>query len=232
MRGHDPGTAAWTNRYLSGLVGKGSMEQVQGRLPPGQRYVRDFIVYAALGIPRVDLNSYRLSVTGLVERPLSFTYEELLRMPMKKYVRDAHCVTKWSVKDVEWEGVQIRYLAELAGVKPEARWVMFRCLDGYSAPVPVEDALDEYSIVALRINGRPIPLENGFPARPFIPHLYLWKSAKWLNEIEFIEEYEDGFWERPENGGYHERGNVWQEERFKDAGGFHSRRRPIRPKGF
>ncbi|MCS7117372.1 MAG: sulfite oxidase-like oxidoreductase [Thaumarchaeota archaeon] len=205
------------------------MELLPRTLPPGQRYIKDFIVYAALGIPKVDLASYRLTVTGLVERPLSFNYEELMKLPMKKYVKDAHCVTRWSVKDVAWEGVQIKYLAGLAGVKPEASWVMFRCLDGYSTPVPIEDALDEDAIVALRMNGKPIPLENGFPARPFIPHLYLWKSAKWLTEIEFMDEYEDGFWERAENGGYHERGNVWAEERFKGMGGTHTRRRPVRP---
>ncbi|MCS7095401.1 MAG: sulfite oxidase-like oxidoreductase [Thaumarchaeota archaeon] len=208
------------------------MELVPRTLPPGQRYIKNFIIYAALGIPRVDIKSYRLAVTGLVERPLSLAYEELLKLPLKRYVKDAHCVTRWSVKDVEWEGVQIKYLAELAGVKPDSTWVMFKCLDGYSTPVPIEDALDDDAIVALRMNGKPIPLENGYPARPFIPHLYLWKSAKWLNEIEFLSEYEDGFWERPENGAYHERGNVWIEERFKNPGGFHTRRRPVRPQGF
>jgi len=203
------------------------VEAVERALPPGQRYVRKFIVYAALGIPQVDLETYRLRVTGLVERPLEFTYEELQRLPMKRYVRDAHCVTRWSVKDVEWEGVPIRHLAELAGVKPEARWVMFYSLEGYSAPVPIEDALHEDAIIALRMNGKPLPLENGFPARPFIPHLYLWKSAKWLTEVEFMPYYVDGFWERPENGAYHERGNVWLEERFKGMGGHHTARRPV-----
>jgi DMSO/TMAO reductase YedYZ molybdopterin-dependent catalytic subunit len=133
-------------------------------------------------------------------------------------------VTKWSVKNVEWEGVQIRFLADKAGVKPVAKWVMFRCLDGYTAPVPIEDALMENAIIALKMNGEPLKLENGWPARPFIPYLYLWKSAKWLCTIEFIENYVDGYWEAR---GYHERGNVWLEERFKKTSDKHHPRKPI-----
>jgi len=122
------------------------------------------------------------------------------------------CVTKWSIEKPLWEGVPIKLLAERAKVKPEATWVMYRCYEGYTAPVPVEDALREDSIVALRLNGKPLLPEQGFPARPFMPDLYGWKSAKWLTEIEFIPKYEDGYWEMY---GYHERGNVWEEERFK-----------------
>lgn len=135
------------------------------------------------------------------------------------------CVTSWSIEKPLWEGVPIRSLADAAGVKPEASWVMFHCYDGYTAPVPVEDALMEDSIVALKMNGKPLTAEQGFPARPFMPHLYGWKSAKWLAKIEFIPEYVDGYWER---FGYHERGDVDEEERFKGArgqGGKHYARR-------
>jgi DMSO/TMAO reductase YedYZ molybdopterin-dependent catalytic subunit len=114
-----------------------------------------------------------------------------------------------------WEGVPIKYLADSAGVKPEATWVMFHCYDGYTAPIPVQDALREDSIVALKMNGSPLLKEQGFPARPFMPHLYGWKSAKWLKEIEFVPEYADGYWEMY---GYHERANVDEEERFKGDG--------------
>jgi DMSO/TMAO reductase YedYZ molybdopterin-dependent catalytic subunit len=192
--------------------------------PPGQYFVRDFIIYSELGVPRVDIGNYRLRITGLVERELEFSYDELLRLPQVKVVADSHCVTKWSVKNVEWEGVQIRFLADKAGVKPVAKWVMFHCLDGYTAPVPIEDALMENAIIALKMNGEPLKLENGWPARPFIPHLYLWKSAKWLCMIEFIENYVDGYWEAR---GYHERGNVWLEERFKKTSDKHHPRKPI-----
>jgi DMSO/TMAO reductase YedYZ molybdopterin-dependent catalytic subunit len=135
------------------------------------------------------------------------------------------CVTSWSIEKPLWEGVPIKYLADAAGVKPEASWVMFHCYDGYTAPIPVEDALMEDSIVALKMNGRPLSAEQGFPARPFMPHLYGWKSAKWLGKIEFIPEYVDGYWE---GYGYHERGDVNEEERFKGAkgqGGKHFARR-------
>jgi DMSO/TMAO reductase YedYZ molybdopterin-dependent catalytic subunit len=125
------------------------------------------------------------------------------------------CVTSWSIEKPLWEGVPIKYLADAAEVKPEAKWVMFHCYDGYTAPIPVEDALKDDSIVAMKMNGRPLSAEQGFPARPFIPNLYAWKSAKWLGKIEFIPEYADGYWEAY---GYHERGDVDAEERFKGSG--------------
>lgn len=203
----------------------GYMAQVKdANTPPGQYFVKDFIVYAELGIPQIDIEHYRLRITGLVERIVEYSYDELLRLPQISIVADSHCVTKWSVKNVTWEGVPIKILAEKAGVKPTAKWVMFHCLDGYSTPVPIEDALVDNAIIALKINGRPLKLENGWPARPFIPHLYLWKSAKWLSVIEFIEKYVDGYWEAR---GYHERGNVWLEERFKNTSGKHHTRKPL-----
>jgi DMSO/TMAO reductase YedYZ molybdopterin-dependent catalytic subunit len=194
-------------------------------LPPGQRYVRGFIIYAALGLPEVDIESYRLRVTGSVDKELEFSYEALLNNPVKTtYRSDFHCVTKWSVRDVLWEGIPVRWFAEQAGVKNGAAWVFFRCLDGYMAPVPIEDALSEKAIVVLKMNGEPLKLENGYPCRAFIPHLYGWKSAKHLCEIEFSDTYMDGFWEAY---GYHERGNVWEEERFKQGFSRHVRRNPL-----
>ncbi len=193
-------------------------------LPPGQVWVRDWIIYAALGIPKVDVDNWKLVVDGLVRNELSISFEELQKLPSKKYTKPFHCVTKWSIRDVVWEGVEIRYLAERAGVLPDASWVMFYCADGYTAPVPLEDALSEDAIIAYKMNGNYLSVEQGFPARPFIPHLYGWKSAKWLTRIEFLPDYVDGYWEFY---GYHERGNVWLEERFKNQSGKHIRRTPI-----
>jgi DMSO/TMAO reductase YedYZ molybdopterin-dependent catalytic subunit len=153
-----------------------------------------------------------------VERPIELTYNELLSMINVKYTRDFHCVTGWSVKDVEWEGVKIRDLAKVAGVKDTAEWVIFQSADGYDSIVPIEDALSEDAIIALRMNGKPLDIKSGYPARPIIPHLYGWKSAKWLTTIEFTKEYRDGYWEAM---GYHERGNAYLEERFKGIGGTH-----------
>jgi len=173
---------------------------------------KKFVIYAALGIPRVDAKAWRLKVDGLVSLPLEYTYAQLTSVPQTSYVKSFHCVTRWSIKDAEWEGLPIRGLVEPAGPSSEDKWLMFHCADGYTTPVPVEDALREDSLLAFKVNGKPLSAEQGFPARPFMPYLYGWKSAKWLNRIEFIREYHDGYWEMY---GYHERASVWDEERFK-----------------
>ena len=192
--------------------------------PPGQTFARRWALYAAFGVPEIDVEKWRLWTKGLVTRPLNLSFRELQSLPQLKLTRDFHCVTTWSIKDVVWEGVAFREVAKMTGVKPEAKWVMFHCEDGYTAPVPLEDAMVEDSLIAFKMNGQPIPTEQGFPVRPFIPHLYGWKSAKWLTGIEFLPEYSDGYWERV---GYHERGNVWDQERFKGQGGKHLRHRGL-----
>lgn len=189
--------------------------QHSDRLPPGQVWGKRYVIYSANGNQRINPATWKLKVTGLVSKPLEYSYLEFLALPMKSYIRSFSCVTRWSIENPSWEGVPIKYLAELAQVKPEATWVMFHCYDGYTAPVPLEDALSEDAIVALKMNDEPLLPEQGFPARPFIPQLYGWKSAKWLGEIEFIPRYQDGYWEAY---GYHERANIWDEERFKGDG--------------
>lgn len=191
--------------------------------PPNQVWARKFVIYGALGIPEVQVKDWRLTVTGLVEMRAEFTYDNLTsKMPNIKIVRDFSCVTQWSVADVEWEGVPFSEIAKTAGTKDGAEWVIFSCADGYTAPVPLEDAMVEDSIIALKMNGKPLSAQQGFPARPFIPHLYGWKSAKWLTGIELASEYVDGYWEMY---GYHERANIWQEERFKGRSGVHMKRK-------
>jgi len=193
-------------------------------LAPGQFYGNRWIIYSALSEPVIRAEDWRLKTSGLVEKEIDLSFDDMQKMPQTKLVRDFQCVTKWSIKDVTWEGVAFREIANLTGVKPEAKWVMFRCAEGYTAPVPLEDAIVDDSLIAFKMNGRPIPQQQGFPARPFIPHLYGWKSAKWLNEIQFLPEYKDGYWEMY---GYNERGDIWDEERFKGHEGKHSRRRSL-----
>ncbi len=193
-------------------------------LPPSQVWGKKFVIYAALGIPRVDLQQWKLRVDGLVNNPAEYTYEQLVSRPQNSLVRSFHCVTRWSIKDVTWEGLLIRDLLAPAGVSRDASWLMFHCVDGYTAPVPLEDALKEDSILAFRLNGKPLSAEQGFPARPFIPGLYAWKSAKWVKRMELLPNYDDGYWEMY---GYHKRGNVWEEERFKGHSGT-----PIKRKAF
>jgi DMSO/TMAO reductase YedYZ molybdopterin-dependent catalytic subunit len=194
------------------------------QVPPNQKFIKEFIFYGALGVPEVDMAAYRLRVTGAVSRPLELTYDQLISLPQVEVAKDSHCVTGWSVAGTVWRGPSLPALLKEAGVKPEARCIMFKCLDGYDTPIPLEDGLTEDAIVALTLNGQPISQEMGYPARPFMPHIYLWKSAKWLNEIELLPEYRDGYWEAR---GYHERGNVWEEERFK-SWGKHERHSVIR----
>jgi DMSO/TMAO reductase YedYZ molybdopterin-dependent catalytic subunit len=181
-------------------------------LPPGQVWGKKFVIYAALGIPRINPNDWKLKVDGLVENPIEYTYDQLTSMPQTSYVKSAHCVTRWSIKDVQWEGLPIMSLLRPARIKSEAKWLMFHCAEGYSAPVPLDEALRDDAILAFKLNGKPLSAEQGFPARPFLPNLYLWKSAKWVNRMELIPGYSDGYWEMY---GYHERANIWEEERFK-----------------
>ena len=197
---------------------------MQTTTPPGQTFAKRWAIYAALGVPTIDLETWRLRTSGLVEKELNLSFRELQNLPQVKFTRDFSCVTTWSIKDVVWEGVAFRELAKLAGIKPEGKRIMFHCADGYTAPVPLEDAMVEDSLIAFRMNSQPIPMQHGFPARPFIPHLYGWKSAKWLTEIEFLSEYQDGYWEAYS---YHEHGNIWNEERFKGQRGKHVRRRGL-----
>jgi len=196
----------------------------QTTIPAGQTLAKRWALYAALGVPRINVANWRLWTKGLVSRELNMTFEELQKLPQIKLTRDFNCVTAWSIKNVVWEGVPFRELAKLTGVKPEAKWVMFHCEDGYTAPVPLEDAMVEDSLIAFKMNGKPLSIEQGFPARPFIPHLYGWKSAKWLTGIEFMLDYRDGYWEAYS---YHERGKVWDEERFKGQRGKHTRHKGL-----
>jgi DMSO/TMAO reductase YedYZ molybdopterin-dependent catalytic subunit len=199
------------------------MDQVQAKqVPPGQRYIPRFIIYAEFGIPKVDIGKYKLKVEGLVERRLELNYEDLKKLVDLEYVSDFHCVTGWSVADVRWRGVSLRKIMDMAGVKNDARWLFTISLDGYTTTISIEDARDPRAMIVIEINGKPLTIEQGFPARIFIPHLYGWKGAKWIERLVFIDHYVDGYWEER---GYHERGNVWEEERFKGSSGRRLRRR-------
>lgn len=180
---------------------------------PGQKYIPDFVIYMALGKPKIDIDNYRLIVDGLVNNKLEFTYDELKELPSIQVSSDFHCVTGWSVSNVIWEGVPLKYFADTAEVYESVKWVYFMSLDGYTTVVSLEDFLSPDSILALKMNGSILPPEHGYPARIVIPHLYGWKGAKWVYKISFLENYKDGYWEAL---GYNERGRVEFEERFKN----------------
>jgi len=182
--------------------------------PPGQFYIDHFIVYRILGTPKVDPRTWRLRVGGLVENPLELSLEDIDRLPKVVIVRDFHCVTGWSVANVRWEGVSLKLIAKMARPLSNARWVVAAGLDGYSSTIPLDDFISDEALLALKMGDKPLSIEQGFPARIVIPHLYGWKGVKWVTQIIFTDRYIDGYWEAL---GYHERGYVYLEERFKSS---------------
>jgi DMSO/TMAO reductase YedYZ molybdopterin-dependent catalytic subunit len=183
------------------------------RIPPGQSQTHKWPVLDAAGPPDIDLAHWRLELTGLVQRPLSWSWDEFLALPRVKVFSDFHCVTRWSRLNNHWEGVSTRVLLEHAGtLQPQARFVIAHGYDyGWTTNVPLDLFLSEDALVATHHDGQPLTLEHGGPARLVIPQLYAWKSAKWLAALEFLAEDRAGFWER---NGYHMNGDPWKEERF------------------
>ncbi len=181
-----------------------------GREPPGQHYVRGFAIYAVEGIQDLG-GDWRLRVEGEVSKPLDLGLSEILEIIDFEESRDFHCVTGWSVGGVEWAGVRLSTLLEEAGA-PREGWLAAVSSGGYVSVVPMEEAWRPDAILALLMDGRPLPKEHGYPARLMLPRLYGWKHAKWVTRLVVLREYQDGYWEALS---YHERGLVEAEERFK-----------------
>jgi len=181
------------------------------RLPPGQVITRKWPVLHYGTVPRVDLATWRFSVGGAVEQPFAITWEELQALPRRQTACDIHCVTRWSRYDNVFEGVPVQLLLQRAGVKPEARYALVHAEQGFTTNLPLDDLDRPENLLALSHDGEPLTPEHGGPVRLLVPHLYLWKSAKWVRGIECLEEDVPGFWEQ---NGYHMRGDPWQEERY------------------
>jgi DMSO/TMAO reductase YedYZ molybdopterin-dependent catalytic subunit len=181
------------------------------RLPPGQHLVRNWPVLDLGQTPNVPRDRYRLDLDGAVEASRSLTFAELMALPQSEKRSDIHCVTTWSRYDNEWKGVSTRDLFETIAVKPEASHVVLHANDGYTTNLRLDDFLSPDAILAHSWQGEPLTLEHGGPVRLVVPHLYFWKSAKWLRRIEFTTVDKPGFWEVR---GYHNRGDPWQEERY------------------
>lgn len=180
----------------------------------GQYYIDYPVVYASLGIPRVNPEKWVLTINGLVEKPVKLTLADLYSMELETIVIDFHCVTGWSVRNMKFTGVPLNRITELVKPRSDVEWIYAESLDGYSTIIPYREALNNGGILALEMNDKPLTLEHGYPARLVIPGLYGWKSIKWVHHIEFRKEYIDGYWEAL---GYHPRGRVDYEERFKQA---------------
>ncbi len=184
---------------------------VADRLPPGQYLTEKWPVLHYGKVPKVDLSTWSFDLDGLVESPVHLTYEEFKRLPRKQVQSDVHCVTRWSLLGSTWEGVPVSEVMKLVELKSQATHVMVRAEHGFTANLSLDDFLrDENTLVDTR-NGEPIPPEHGWPLRLFVPHLYFWKSAKWVRGLEFMAGDRPGFWEQY---GYHMRGDPWQEERY------------------
>ncbi len=182
------------------------------RLPPGQVKTDRFPILD-LGVrPTRDLYPmWKVTAEGLVERPMEWTLDELRKFGAVEQTSDFHCVTRWSAYDLHWVGVPFAKIMETVKPKPEAKHVIFHSFDGYTTNVPLEDLKKPNVLVALQLDGKEIPPEHGGPVRMIVPHLYGWKSAKFLTMIRFVEEDEPGFWEVR---GYHNYGSPWREERY------------------
>ena len=188
--------------------------QQAGRLPPGQSLTLKWPILHEGSVPRFDPERWDFRVFGLVEKPIRLSWEEFTRLPMREVLADMHCVTRWSRFDVRWEGVPFSEVARLAGVKPEAHFVMVHAEQGYTANVPLEDLMRPTTLFALKHNGEPLPADHGYPVRLVVPHLYAWKSVKWVRGIEFLPQDAPGFWEQ---NGYHIYGDPWKEQRFTSS---------------
>jgi DMSO/TMAO reductase YedYZ molybdopterin-dependent catalytic subunit len=179
------------------------------RLPPGQYLTRDFPVLSAGPTPRRTLADWTFSISGEVEKPRQWTWEEFRKLPSETIRRDIHCVTKWSKFDTVWKGVPVDTL--LKGINTSAGYLMAFSDGGYTTNLPLADVMDGKAWVAFAFGGSPLAPEHGGPARLLVPHLYFWKSAKWLRGLRFMARDEPGFWEMY---GYHMYGDPWREQRY------------------
>jgi DMSO/TMAO reductase YedYZ molybdopterin-dependent catalytic subunit len=191
-----------------GFRGRRRDDAPPGRLPPGQYLTNDFPVLSAGPTPRTPLDEWTFRIEGGSE-PVSRTWEEFRALPSETVTVDIHCVTRWSKLDTTWEGVSVDTLLE--AVDHDAAYALAFCDGGYTTNLPLEDVTDGKAWVAFAYGGEPLDPEHGGPARLLVPHLYFWKSAKWVRGLRLLDDDEPGFWE---TNGYHLRGDPWREQRY------------------
>jgi DMSO/TMAO reductase YedYZ molybdopterin-dependent catalytic subunit len=194
-----------------GFFGRRPSEEDASRLPPGQYLEKGFPVLSAGPTPQIQAASWRFTLKQGPKPLASWNWDEFNALPRKTFKRDIHCVTKWSKFDTNWEGVFFDDILAAAGVTAPTGFILAHSYDGYSTNVPVKDLTGEQAMVATAYEGRPIAADHGGPARLLVPHLYFWKSAKWVNALQFTDRDEAGFWELR---GYHIYGDPWREQRF------------------
>jgi DMSO/TMAO reductase YedYZ molybdopterin-dependent catalytic subunit len=197
-----------TRRWLE------QQSNAKDRVPPGQHLVSNFPVLHAGPVPSFDPRTWRFRIFGFVEAEKRYTYEEFTsgrQLPISTVSADFHCVTTWSKLDNVWEGVKFLDLLAQVTVHPRVRYVMAHCVYGYTTNIPLADLSRDNVLFAWRHNGAALTPEHGYPLRLVVPHLYAWKSAKWICGIEFMVEDAPGYWEQR---GYHLYGDPWREQRY------------------
>lgn len=181
-----------------------------GRTPPGQYLVDDFPVLSLGPTPRVDTDRWQFTISTEMGFKHQWSWQQMRALPEEKPTVDIHCVTKWSKLDTRWRGISLDTL--LDGIETQATHVMAHSHDGYTTNLPLTDLRDGKAWLAYTFDGKPLTPEHGGPARLLVPHLYFWKSAKWVEKLTLLMRDEPGFWER---NGYHDYGDPWQEQRYQ-----------------
>jgi DMSO/TMAO reductase YedYZ molybdopterin-dependent catalytic subunit len=180
------------------------------RVPPGQYLAKGFPVLTYGETPQIKTDDWLFKVWGLVEAK-TFSWSDFMNLPQQDFTADFHCVTRWSKLDVQWTGIKVTDFLKAINLDSQATHVLQHCYGGYTTNLSLEDFIRPENFFAHTLNGEPLPAEHGGPMRLIVPHLYAWKSAKWINGLEFLASEELGFWER---NGYHRRGEPWAEERY------------------
>ncbi len=195
-----------------GFTGKRRTGAPADRVPPGQYVTSDFPVLSAGPTPHISPQDWHFRIQGLVNQPAEWTWDEFLRLPHQPFTVDIHCVTKWSKLDTVWEGVSVDTLLSTLEVAPQAAYVTAFSYGGYTTNLPLVEITGGKAFVAYQYDGKPLAPEHGGPARLVVPHLYFWKSAKWVEGLSLMEFDRSGFWE---SLGYNNHGDPWKEERYR-----------------
>jgi DMSO/TMAO reductase YedYZ molybdopterin-dependent catalytic subunit len=194
-----------------GFTGRRQPPEIKDRIPPGQTLTDDFPVLSAGPTPRVRTEDWSFTLKDGPKPLIKWNWAEFNALPQTKFTRDIHCVTAWSKLDTPWQGVLIDDIFAEAGIEPPTEFALAHSFDGYATNVPVKDLTGGKAMIATFYNGQPLSADHGGPARLLVPHLYFWKSAKWINGLQFTTRDEPGFWELR---GYHIYGDPWREQRY------------------
>jgi DMSO/TMAO reductase YedYZ molybdopterin-dependent catalytic subunit len=198
------------SRISRGFTGRRRQTADPSRVPPGQYVTVDFPVLSAGPTPRANLDDWSFKIDGAVQAPVSWSWPQLMELPAETVTKDIHCVTKWSKLDTAWTGVSVDLL--LGQVETAAEYMTAWSDGGYTTNLPLEDVTGGRAWIAYAYGGEPLEAEHGGPARLLVPHLYFWKSAKWVRGLTLTVEDEPGFWE---SYGYHNHGDPWLEQRYQ-----------------